>query len=250
MNTEVKEEIQIKKIDKNNKKMNAEVKGNIQEKIRLDKAYINYHDIIDKKLPYKFAYLDEWLLKNSKLLLLESNEYEIQTNKRFKTYKRGTIIKVDFGVGIGSEMSQVHFAIVLSNYDNPKNNVLTVIPLTSKEGKFNLNLGTLVIDKLINKIKIEITKLGINEELEKKETDLENEIKIKKLDTLLSYYKSNAKNTFACPSLITTISKARIFKPINEYDIVGREKCDDTIMDKIDNCIKENITKSLTNEKK
>lgn len=148
--------------------MNTEVKGKIQEKIRLDKSYINYHNIIDKKLSYKFAYLDEWLLKNSKLLLSESNEYEMQTNKKFKTYKRGTIIKVDFGVGLGSEMSQVHFAIVLNNYDNPKNNVLTVKPLTSKNGKFNLSLGTLVIDKIINKIKTEIAKLGINEELEKK----------------------------------------------------------------------------------
>lgn len=223
-----------------------ELKENIQEKIRLDKAYINYHDIIDKKLPYKFAYLDEWLLKNSKLLLLESNEYESQTNKKFKTYKRGTIVKVDFGIGLGSEMSQVHFAIVLNNYDNPKNNVLTVIPLTSKKGKFNLNLNTLIIDKLINKIKFEITKLGIDEELEKsKNISLENEIKIKKLNTLLSYYNSNAKNTFACPSLITTISKTRIFKPINEYDIIGREKCDDSIMDKIDNCIKENFTKKF-----
>ena len=41
----------------------------LKERIRLDKSYINYHDIIDKNLPYKFAYLDEWLLKNSKLLL-------------------------------------------------------------------------------------------------------------------------------------------------------------------------------------
>lgn len=85
-----------------------------------------------KKKPYKFAYLDEWLLKNSKLLLTEAKEYETKTNQTYKTYKRGTIIKVDFGVNLGSEMSQVHFAIVLNNYDNPKNNILTVVPLTSK----------------------------------------------------------------------------------------------------------------------
>ena len=30
----------------------------LKERIRLDKSYINYHDIIDKNLPYKFAYLD------------------------------------------------------------------------------------------------------------------------------------------------------------------------------------------------
>lgn len=48
----------------------------LKERIRLDKSYINYHDTIDKNLPYKFAYLDEWLLKNSKLLLSEANKFE------------------------------------------------------------------------------------------------------------------------------------------------------------------------------
>ena len=52
-------------------------------------------------------------------------------------------------------MSQVHFAIVINNYDNPKNNVLTVIPLTSKENRFNLYLGTLIIDLLLAKVENE-----------------------------------------------------------------------------------------------
>lgn len=46
--------------------MNTEVKENLREKIKLDKAYINYHKIIGKNLPYKFSYLDEWTLKNQK----------------------------------------------------------------------------------------------------------------------------------------------------------------------------------------
>ena len=33
-------------------------KNNLKEKIKLDTSYVNYHNIIDKKLPYKFAYLD------------------------------------------------------------------------------------------------------------------------------------------------------------------------------------------------
>lgn len=233
MNTEIKE----------NKKM----ENNITEKIRLDKAYINYHDIIDKKLPYKFAYLDEWLLKNSKLLLSETKEYENQTSQIYKTYKRGTIIKVDFGVNLGSEMSQVHFAIVLNNYDNPKNNVLTVIPLTSKKSKFNLDLKNLVIDKLIEKIKKEFLKIGIKEEndFKDKELTIEEQIKIKKLYTVLNYYRSNQKNTYACTSLITTISKERIFKPINEYDFVGKERCSEEVMNKIDKELIEKFTKNI-----
>lgn len=222
--------------------------SNIKEKIRLDKSYNNYHKIIDKKLPYKFSYLDEWLLKKSKLLskeseriLMELEEPENIQKQRFKTYQRGAIVKVDFGVGIGSEMSQIHFGIVLNNYDNPRNNILTVIPLTSKESKFNLYLGTLIIDLLINKIQKELEPIDLkihnNEEL-----SIEENAKLNKLKTLLSYYKSNVKTTFACCSLITTISKERIFLPINEYDIIGRAKCPKEIMNKIDKEIKNRFT--------
>lgn len=65
-------------------------------------------------------------------------------------------------------------------------------------------------------------------------------MKLNKINTLLSYYKSNVKNTFACCSLITTISKDRIFPPINEYDIIGKEKCSDDVMDIIDTAITKN----------
>lgn len=220
----------------------------LKGKIRLDKSYNNYHKIIDKKLPYKFSYLDEWLLKKSKLLLEESNrllleleEPENIQRQRFKTYQRGAIVKVDFGVGIGSEMSQIHFGIVLNNYDNPKNNILTVLPLTSKKSKFNLYLGTLIIDVLVKKVQKELEPINLKTHNCEKLT-IEEKTKLNKLETLLSYYKSNVKTTFACCSLITTISKERIFLPINEYDIIGRAKCPKEIMDRIDEEIKNRFT--------
>lgn len=33
----------------------------INDNIKLDQSYINYHKIINMKLPYKFTYLDDWL---------------------------------------------------------------------------------------------------------------------------------------------------------------------------------------------
>lgn len=203
----------------------------INEKIRLDKAYNNYHEIINKNLSFKFSYLDEWLYKKSKLLLNESVELESDKKVKYRVYKRGTIIRVDFGVNLGSEMSQVHFAIVLNQFDNPNNNVLTVIPLTSKKNQYNLNLKNLVIEKMIKKINRVLTTTNYNDEG-----------KIKKLSTLLTYYKSNVKSTYACCSLITTISKTKIFLPINEYDIIGRERCSSEVMDKIDNEIINRFT--------
>lgn len=204
------------------------------EKINLNKAFINYDNIINKQLPYKFAYLDEWLLKKSELLLQETKK-----KMQYRTFKRGTIIKVDFGVSLGSEMSQVHFAIVLNNYDNPKNNVLTVLPLTSKQNKYNLDLGNLVFEKMLIQARKEIANIGKEEEMKELKKTPETMVRIKKLDTLLSYYESNKKNTFACCNLVTTISKTRILKPINEYDIIGKTRCSKVIMNLIDSKLNE-----------
>ena len=207
----------------------------VNNNIKLDKSYINYNNIINKKLPYKFTYLDDWLLKKSNLLLEETKLLENKEKKNYKNYERGTIIKVDFGVSLGSEMSQIHFAIVLNNYDNPKNNILTVIPLTSTKSKFNLNLKSLITD-LIIEIEQEIKKLENSKNINEK-------VKLTKLYNVLNYYKTNKKNTFACCSLITTISKTRILSPINEYDIIGRKKCSKEIMDLIDSDIKNKFMK-------
>lgn len=228
--------------------MNAEVENNIHEKIRIDISYNNFHKIIDKNLPYKFSYLDEWLLKKSKILDKESEYLEKSLKnplnvkrQRFRTYQRGTIVKVDFGIGLGSEMSQIHFAIVLNNYDNPNNNILTVIPLTSKSSKFNLYLGTLVMDILLKKIEDEFQ--PIKEKLDNNELlTIKESTKLNKLNTLISYYKSNVKGTYACCSLITTVSKERIFLPVNEYDIIGRARCSSEIMNQIDEEIKKRFT--------
>ena len=92
-----------------------------------------------------------------------------------------------------------------------------------------------------------MSKIGIKEEfnLENKTLTIEEHTKIKKLYTVLIYYKSNIKNTYACTSLITTISKTRVFKPINEYDFVGKERCSKEVMDKIDKEIIEKFTKNI-----
>ena len=231
--------------------MNTEIKNNIEKNIKIDYAYNNYHDIISKKLPYKFVYLNDWLLKKSKILKKEAELLEkkiknskIKNDNNYKTYQRGTIIKADFGIGIGSEMSQVHFAIVINNYDNPKSNVLTVIPLTSKQNRFNLNLGTLIIDLLTEKVKKELKPIKENE-INKHNNDATELVKLKKIDTLLSYYKSYIKKTYACCNLITTISKERIFPPINEYDIIGKARCSNEILNDIDKEIKKNFTLTI-----
>lgn len=48
-------------------------------------------------------------------------------------YEQGQIIFVDFGCGIRHEFSYPHYAIVLNTKDRKKNDLLTVVPLTSKK---------------------------------------------------------------------------------------------------------------------
>lgn len=50
-------------------------------------------------------------------------------------YEQGQIIFVDFGCGIRHEFSYPHYAIVLNTKDRKKNDLLTVVPLTSKKRK-------------------------------------------------------------------------------------------------------------------
>ena len=85
----------------------------------------------------KFKKLDEWLEK-------ESNEFYDETkNKKlsYLKYSYGQIVKIDFGVNIGTELSHTHFAIVLNSDDTIRTDNITVLPLTSKKGYKRINLG-------------------------------------------------------------------------------------------------------------
>ena len=56
--------------------------------------------------------------------------------KRNISYKRGDIVKINFGFNVGSEYGGLHYAVVLDNNNAQSSPVVTVIPLTSqKQGK-------------------------------------------------------------------------------------------------------------------
>ncbi|EGO9233229.1 type II toxin-antitoxin system PemK/MazF family toxin [Enterococcus faecalis] len=88
----------------------------------------------------KYKYLPTWL-KNKSLYL---NRERCNCAKQYRVYKRGSIVYVDFGINVGYELSGNHFAIVVNNHDNPKNGVLSVIPLSSKDKKNYLPLGPII----------------------------------------------------------------------------------------------------------
>ena len=111
---------------------------------KIDESCTNYKNTY-KTYHFKFLKLGDWLQKESTIFQKEANNSRDNKPK----FKRGEIIKVDFGINIGSELSNTHFAIVLNNDDNTSVDNITVIPLTSKNGYKRLYLGNILecIDK-------------------------------------------------------------------------------------------------------
>lgn len=71
--------------------------------------------------------LSYWLEQYTKYI---QQEHDFDP-KRLKSYKRGDIVKLNFGFNVGSEYGGLHYAVVINN-DNPHSSpVLTVVPLTS-----------------------------------------------------------------------------------------------------------------------
>lgn len=195
--------------------------------LKLMKAYQNNIKISDKNLGDKYTHFENSKLDESKTLL-----YEINTKPtRYKRFARGQIVKVKFGVNIGSEFSGNHYALVISKKDTMINPVLHVIPLTSKKSKYNLQLNELLYDEHeINNLK----ELLLNES---------NPNKIKKIKTCIKYYSNcKTKKTYACIKHLKTISKLSICKLINEYDYLYNLRVSSDILKLID----EEIIKEYT----
>lgn len=106
---------------------------------KIDDSCINYKIAYQSKHS-KFIKLGNWLEKESTIF---KNESKLIKNDK-PNFKRGEIIKVDFGINIGSELSNTHFAIVLNSDDNNSVDNITVLPLTSKKGYKRLYLGNLL----------------------------------------------------------------------------------------------------------
>lgn len=189
--------------------------------IKLMKAHNNNITISDMNLKDKFTEFENSKLNESETLLYEINKQP----ENFKRYSRGQIVKVKFGVNIGSEFSGDHYAIIISKKDTMKNPILHVIPLTSKKHNYNVKISNILYNEdNINTLK----------EAAEKETDSK---KKKEIEKCIKYYE-NRKNkiSYACIKHLKTISKLSICKPFNEYDYnyLNKLKVSTDILDLID----------------
>ena len=214
--------------------------------IIIEKGCNNFKSIANNIINPKFKYIDSWVYKTSTKFKKENIKPKKEVYPRFDY---GTITKVDFGINEGSELSGPHFAITLERYDSTKNPIITVLPLTSQDKELNLPLNELIVDeftkrliKSLNSILKDIGDLRLyskktDEILQKKEDDL------KLIRRMIEYYSNYAKSSYACLNQITTISKNKIIRPKNQFDIIGRAKCSSKTM----NFISNEIIKKFTN---
>ena len=195
--------------------------------LKLMKAYNNNIQISDMNLKDKYTEFEKSKLNESETLL-----YEISVKpNRFKRYSRGQIVKVKFGVNIGSEFSGDHYAVVISKQDTMLNPIIHVIPLTSQKHNYNIELDNLLYnEEEINKL----IKLLANEQ------DKNN---IKKIIQCIKYYSNRRdKISYACIKHLKTVSKLSVCKPINEFDYLNKIKMSNSLLRKID----EEIIKEYT----
>ena len=215
---ETEEKIKHKKIG---------IKQQENNHLKLIKTHNNNIKISDMNLPNKYTEFENSKLNESETLLYEIN---IKPT-RFKRYARGQIIKVKFGVNIGSEFSGDHYAIVVSKGDTMMNPILHVIPLTSKKHNYNIKINNILynekyINELENKLKLE-----------------KNKVNIKELKKCIRYYKNRCnKDSYACIKHLKTISKLSICKDMNKYDYLKKLKISSSTLKKID----EEIIKEYT----
>lgn len=214
--------------------------------------------------------LSYWIKDFSKYIWQE----ESFDSSKLPRYKRGSVIRVNFGFNVGKEFGGLHLAVVLDN-DNKRNaDVITVVPLSSTDGRTvherSVDLGTELykrvienhtkifdevserLDKnsvLINKHYTRLSsppKLTPEEEAEMLplvlQTMKENEYIESTLDMLKNHRKEIERmkhGSMAVVNQITTISKQRIYIPKKSTDFLYGITLSSSEMDKINSKIKK-----------
>ena len=118
--------------------------------IKLIKTHKNNIIISNMNLKDKFTQFENSKLDESATLL-----YEISVKPTtFRRYSRGQVVKVKFGVNIGSEFSGDHYAVVISKQDTMRNPILHVIPLTSKKHNYKISYACIKHLRTVSKLSI------------------------------------------------------------------------------------------------
>lgn len=221
----------------------------------------NLMDSLPEGTGKKLAY---WLKAYAKYL---GKEKSFDPNKLIR-YKRGSVVKVDFGFNIGSEEGGVHYAVVIDKKNAMGNPVLTVVPLTSVKETTDLSklrnsqifLGEVIYESLKKNLDDEINKgLAKLDEMSadaakrtstEKDADTEYQKRFKeeakyvnkiihRCKLMNAEIEKMKRGSIALVGQITTVSKMRIIDPIFSHDVLSKVRVGDDLLIKIDQKIEE-----------
>ena len=156
----------------------------------LDQLLTSFLESSDSHLQKKASLLSYWLDSFFEYI----REEDAFDSTKLKSYKRGDVIRVNFGFNVGSEYGGLHYAIVINNHNPRNSSVLTVIPLTSqKDGNKSHPNDVYLGNELYRNLKLKHDTLSQNLQAEKKE--IENMIGLfdsilKAIDLKLELYES------------------------------------------------------------
>lgn len=114
-------------------------------------------------------------------------------------YKRGNVVKLNFGFNIGSEYGGLHYGVVLDNKNAHNSPVLTIIPLTSSDGIKNVHNNSVFLgNELYRALKLKYD--TISKALSDEQNELLNTIKIFSMLVDLAddtFHESSSEENFA-----------------------------------------------------
>lgn len=176
----------------------------------------------------------------------------IKNEKKFNymslmRYKRGSVVKANFGFKIGSEQGGLHYAVVLDNRNHKSNKVLMVVPIESlPDGKnpadinknYEVFLGYGIfkdeidyVEKRISSLQRKISKLKAD-----KKDCFKQERQLRKLRKELV---SLNKGSVAQIAQTCAMSKIRIYNPKHTKDRYSSFILDDDKLNEIERKLKE-----------
>lgn len=180
-------------------------------------------------------------------------------SKKLLRYSRGDVIRANFGFRVGKELGGLHFAVVIEDSNPQSADVITVVPLSSTNGRSvhhnNVDLGLEVYNKALDQYKKlhaeavarvaeckKILSLISSSEDENEVAEMQAHISSKlkeatELKNILDKHKNNIgrmkSGSMAIINQITTISKQRIYAPKKSTDFLYGVKLSNSALDKI-----------------
>lgn len=97
----------------------------------------------DQKHLKKVNTLAFWIKDYARYILAE----ERFDSHRLLNYSRGDVIRANFGFKVGKEFGGLHYAVVLDNNSTHNSQVITVVPLSSTDGKDKIHENSVDLGK-------------------------------------------------------------------------------------------------------